>query len=238
MTHFLSSVRQSMLSCRRTQPIPQDYLHALQTHQLTLRSLLVHLDPPVAPPKSQVPFDLKPAVPVDQTIELPFLAVIPAQISVTTSLSHIPPNLPPSPSIHTYRATENFVKREHDPKRIREHATEEGRLGEEALRRLMNSGPDTRGEEHILTSLTRMPLRRRREMLWKNTMEAVAAVDGDYEEGRDIHDPGGMEIDGKSNGSKVHFGSAVNAERAFWRNVPSCSVPKGNEEELLARKNS
>jgi len=49
---------------------------------------------------------------------------------------YIPSHLPPFPSQHTYKDTPVFPDREVDPRRIRELATEEGKLGEEALRKL------------------------------------------------------------------------------------------------------
>ena len=48
----------------------------------------------------------------------------------------IPSSLPTLPSTHTYKATPVFPGRETDPRRIRELATEEGKLGEQALRNL------------------------------------------------------------------------------------------------------
>ena len=45
-------------------------------------------------------------------------------------------SLPPLPSAHTYKDTAVFPQRETDTRRIRELATEEGKLGEQALRRL------------------------------------------------------------------------------------------------------
>ena len=236
MTHFLNSVRQSMLSCRRAQSIPQDYVHALRSHQLTLRSLLVHLDPPVSPSQSQVSLDLEPAHVADRTIDLPFLTVPSTGIADKRSFSHIPPNFPPLPSVHTYQVTENFIKREQDPKRIRERATEEGRLGEDALRRLMSAGAETHDENNVPVRHPLLTLRRRRDLLWKHTMEAVAAVDGKHQERSNVHDPGGMEIDGKWNGSKVHFGSAVNAESVYWRRAVTQPGLKSDEEVEAGRK--
>ena len=130
------------------------------------------------------------------------------------------------------------MKREQDPKKIRERATEEGRLGEEALRRLMDSGLVTHSEGNVSTLATKLPLRRRREMLWKSTMEAVAAVDSSSQQGRNLHDPGGMEIDENCSDNKVHFGSAINAERMYWRKVSARSTPKEDEMVIPAGNNN
>jgi hypothetical protein len=50
--------------------------------------------------------------------------------------AYIPKHFPEFPSKHTYRHTPVFTEREQDPRRIRERATEDGRHGEEALRKL------------------------------------------------------------------------------------------------------
>jgi transcription initiation factor TFIID subunit 8 len=51
--------------------------------------------------------------------------------------AYIPKHFPPFPSKHTYKATPVFTKRENDPRKIREKATEEGILAEQSLRKLM-----------------------------------------------------------------------------------------------------
>ncbi|KAK9462985.1 uncharacterized protein V1516DRAFT_684361 [Lipomyces oligophaga] len=57
-----------------------------------------------------------------------------------TELQYIPSWLPPLPADHTYRATPNYTKRETSPRAVRERILEEGRVVEEALRRLGGLG--------------------------------------------------------------------------------------------------
>ena len=56
---FLSYVTESMLSCRRAQPIPLDYEYALRRHGLTDSLLRPHLKPPVPRSKTQLVFEVQ-----------------------------------------------------------------------------------------------------------------------------------------------------------------------------------
>lgn len=173
MAHYLADVRQSMLSCRRTQPIPQDFLQALHTHQLSLRSLLPHLNPPVPASRSQFSLQPTPAQ-EDEQQQLRFLGPLLNDAPNEQVKNHVPKHFPALPSKHTYKATPEFPEREQDPRKVRERATEEGRLGEEALRRLVSAG--TRHPAHDVHQRSRSKsLRARRDQMWLETMEAVTA---------------------------------------------------------------
>ncbi|KAJ6157830.1 hypothetical protein N7470_005422 [Penicillium chermesinum] len=56
-----------------------------------------------------------------------------------TDRSYVPKNFPDFPSKHTYSATPVFTERDNDPRKIREQAADDGRHGEEALRRLASA---------------------------------------------------------------------------------------------------
>ncbi|KAL9103340.1 MAG: hypothetical protein Q9163_001606 [Psora crenata] len=217
MAHFLSSVRQSMLSCRRVQAIPQDFLQALHTHQLSLRSLLPHLDPPVLPSKSQFPLQ------VDSSEENEFrqyrpISTLFKEVSGVEAHSYIPKHFPDFPDKHTYQATPVYKSREQDARKIRERATEEGRLGEEALRKLVTAGisPST---EPARPKSAKLSLRAKRDQMWKETISAVV---------KEGHDSGGeiMDVekakrkegdDAASKSMQGHLSLAVNAEKRYWR---------------------
>ncbi|PKY00759.1 bromodomain associated domain protein [Aspergillus campestris IBT 28561] len=132
---FASFIRQAMLVSRRTQPIPQDFEHALLRHRLRLDDLIPHL-------KSPSSIDPIPTLPLTPPpVDAPFktLPSLGPQLSGETDRAHrayIPTHFPEFPSKHTYRHTAVFTEREQDPQRIRERATEDGRHGEEALRKL------------------------------------------------------------------------------------------------------
>ncbi|PGH14972.1 hypothetical protein AJ80_05735 [Polytolypa hystricis UAMH7299] len=128
--NFLSFIRQSMNSCRRIQPIPQDFEHALRCRGISTDSLRPHLT------SRRSPIHLLPTPPPEEpepTSHLPFLG--PELIAHDTT-SYIPKHFPSFPSKHTYQETPVFTRRQLDPRKVREQATEEGRLGEEALRKL------------------------------------------------------------------------------------------------------
>ena len=220
MAHFLTSVRQSMLSSRRTQSIPQDYLRALHAHQLTLNSLLPHLDPPVSSIKSQVPL-IVVSTPGDEQVEqLALLGRFLKGADERRSSVYVPQHFPDLPSRHTYKATAEFSTREQNPRKIRERATEESRLGEEALRRLVGAGSMKRTPHDLFLRPDRKDIRRRREELWKETMEALTQDKNESLNPGNLHNPGAMDVDDQSLGAtqKGRFlGPAVNADRNYWR---------------------
>ncbi|KFZ02419.1 hypothetical protein V501_09568 [Pseudogymnoascus sp. VKM F-4519 (FW-2642)] len=179
---FLSYVTESMLSCRRAQPIPLDYEYALRRHGLTDSLLRPHLKPPVSRSKTQLVFEA-------QEPEIQDVQVIPELLGQELSGAvdkltkpFIPKQFPAFPSKHTYKATEVMPDRETDPRKIREKATEASRHGEEALRRLVGVGKvgDQKG---VRKSLLKNPAKKHRHELWDlamqdlklNTVQAAAA---------------------------------------------------------------
>jgi len=220
MAHYLTDVRQSMLSSRRTGPIPQDFLQALHTHQLSLRSLLPHLDPPVPPSISQFSLQSE-AVQDDEQQHLRFLGPILNGASDGPAKSYIPKHFPDYPSKHTYKVTAEFPDREQDPRKVRERATEEGRLGEEALRRLVSAASNRPAQGSPQRQETKS-MRERRDQMFMETMQAATAgtpngmdVDsgyGSFEKGKQKE--GETPSTSFGNG---RLGSAVNSEKRYWR---------------------
>jgi hypothetical protein len=80
----------------------------------------------------------------DPKVDFPFLGPDLSGTAHRGALSYIPKHFPTFPSRHTYRETDVFTRREIDPRKVREQATEEGRLGEEALRKLTRAAKDNR----------------------------------------------------------------------------------------------
>ena len=128
----------SMLSARRTAPIATDFESAMR-----------HLD--LQWPHDQLkPFTTQPTINPSLLPTPPPEDAFHREFQLPTSFlgpsldgradkekdHHVPSHLPPFPSQHTYRDTPVFPAREIDPRRVRELATEEGKLGEEALRKL------------------------------------------------------------------------------------------------------
>ncbi|KAI5282686.1 hypothetical protein KEM52_003610, partial [Ascosphaera acerosa] len=155
--HLLAYVRQAMHASRRTTPIPPDFEHALAANQLSpdlLQPYTVPLSPSsrpyrrVTPPKEAEedravegeghddPFTTTVQTYAFLGPELSPAAAAAATAEPPAQPAYIPRHFPAFPSKHTYIATPIVTKRKVDPRWVRERATEEGRLGEEALRRL------------------------------------------------------------------------------------------------------
>ena len=218
MAHYLADVRQSMLSCRRTIPIPQDFLQSLHTHQLSLRSLIPHLDPPIPPERSQFSLQSK-ALQEDEQQPQSLRPILNGGLEETAK-GYVPKHFPHFPSKHTYKATAEYPDREFDPRKVRERATEEGRLGEEALRRLVSTGSGYLAhapeQKEGLKST-----RAKRNQMFLETMAAVSEKTSDAMEidgGLDLGK--GKQKEGDKTGFVIGSGrlsSAVNAEKKYWR---------------------
>jgi transcription initiation factor TFIID subunit 8 len=234
MAHFLYNVRQSMLSCRRVQPVPQDFIHALSLHQLTLHSLLPHLDPPVSQGKCQPPLTTEPLNSEDESYKAQSISTFLHEPSEQTLKTYIPNHFPSLPSQHTYRADPVYTNRERDPRKVRELATEEGRLGEEALRKLVAAQSEKRSQHwqnESQPSKRKMTLQERRQALWEETVAAVQKE----ESSSGVRDPGNdvgqLELDHPlgTDGFLMHPPSSiVNADRLYWRKpVKQFELPQG-----------
>ncbi|KAG8529527.1 uncharacterized protein KY384_006164 [Bacidia gigantensis] len=214
MAHYLADVRQSMLSCRRHNATPQDFLQALHTHQLSLRSLHRHLDPPVTAQKSQ--FSLaKDAEDPSETRSYPSLSAFFGGPQTETAKSYIPKHFPLLPDKHTYQVTPDFVIREQDPRKLREKATEEGRLGEEALRKLVAAGSN--GATHQTDPKRPLSLNEERDRLWQQTLASVIQEQDETNgNAMDVDMAGSSFANGRPSNNR-HISSAVNADRQYWR---------------------
>lgn len=205
-----------MLASRRIHPIPQDFLQALHSNQLSLRALIPHLNPPVPSHQSQLPLtrDLTESEGQQEYRSISSFTV-PAQSAQPKK--YIPKHFPLLPDNHTYQANPVYPVREQDARKIRERATEDGRLGEEALRKLVSASVSQRPRGATAAG---KPLsgRAQRDQMWRETMIAVAQQDqagGDSQMmGLDVGN------DDKAKDSLAmlgHLSSAVNSEKRFWR---------------------
>jgi hypothetical protein len=161
MRHFLSTVRASMASSRRTTATPQDFVAALAAVRLTSS----HFTPFTALPADAVSITQpapRPAPPPAPDEAPPdtgaLLAVLGSDLAADGPSAasgaggragtgkkagrrwFVPRQLPPFPSRHAWQATAVFAGRGDDEEAgkmaLRERATEEGVLAERALRRL------------------------------------------------------------------------------------------------------
>lgn len=139
MIKFLAQVRKSMSSSRRTDTVAHDWVYALASSGLRGSGALEpHLDTGDIPPSLLQPHFAPPAPPEAPPPNTDSL-LGPGLSGKTDKETrpYIPSHFPPFPSKHTYKSTPVFTKRENDPRKIREKATEEGILAEQSLRKLM-----------------------------------------------------------------------------------------------------
>lgn len=138
MLKFLSKVRRSMLAGRRTAPIATDFETAIQV--LDIPRPDDQLKAYVTQPSINQP--LLPTPPPEDTfhnvVKLPsdFLGPELDGHGQLQKFGFNTSSLPSLPSAHTFRDTALFPTLEKDTRKIRELATQEGKLGEQALRKL------------------------------------------------------------------------------------------------------
>ena len=167
MLKLLSHIRASMISSRRAQPLPLDFEFALRQNGISVDSLRPHVKPPPPTRKTlpNLPSPL-PEEPIASDIDHSFLGDSLSGPLQQQALNYIPKHFPKFPSRHTYESTEVFPKREVDPRKVREQATEEGRLGEEALRKLTRAAKEGQAQ----------PKQRMKRRLWGRRKESMETM--------------------------------------------------------------
>lgn len=219
MTRFLRHVQLSMLSSRRTHAIPQDFLQSLHSHQLSLRSLIPHLDPPISATQSQFSLSADSTT-QKESFETTFPGPALFGIADSEFRSYVPNHFPPFPSMHTYKMTPEVPERVNDPRKIRELAIEDGRTAEQALRRVLGAGSDSTYTNLLKKGAIPMTKLSRREKIWQETMLSVIQesetrpqiVDGDHDPCRRAPEKGAG-----NNSEGRYLSIAVNADKRHWR---------------------
>lgn len=199
MLKFLSKVRRSMLAARRTAPTATDFETAI--HVLDIPRPDDQLKPYITQPSINP--KLLPTPPPDDTfhntVKLPADFLGPEldghgklqRFGFNTSV------LPALPSAHTFRETALYPTLEKDTRKIRELATQEGKLGEQALRKLAGAVKLDATHPHEPEFVQKKktvpaPARRKR---WKNAVSL--SEEAVFEETlRDLlaKEPGGFEL--------------------------------------------
>ncbi|KAH0538965.1 hypothetical protein FGG08_004480 [Glutinoglossum americanum] len=220
MIHQLSNISISMTSSRRTQPIPPDFDFVLRKQNLSLSSLEPHLQSLVPPSISQ---RFLPTPPPEDPPNLPLSPVLGPVLSGAPDKQrapYVPTHFPSFPSKHTYKTTPEFTERERDPRKVRERATEEGRLGEEALRRLLGAaggGGHGTSDNFGLRSANR----RQRDRMWERTVDALIKGVGIANLSNGESGIGASQASVVDNSLAVgitqEFGVVVNSEKDYWR---------------------
>ncbi|KAJ5220390.1 hypothetical protein N7468_009594 [Penicillium chermesinum] len=230
---------ESMLASRRIQPIPPDFEHALTRIRLSLNDLhpLVKTPQPVA--KISI---LPPSPPPEDELARnhAFLTALRGEES-ETNRSYVPKNFPDFPSKHTYSATPVFTERDNDPRKIREQAADDGRHGEEALRRLASAAHRDNPTNTI--GRDKKPWGRKMESMESMFEKTVKGLSKRIQ--KEQKDPAApplgtaMDIDlnpeaeakARTKGLlSIEMGPIVNCERHLWRRP--ASGPKGEEKSL------
>jgi transcription initiation factor TFIID subunit 8 len=220
MIHQLSTIATSMTSCRRSQPTPQDFAFALRKENLPLSSLEPHLQLLIPPSISQQSL---PTPPPEDPPDMPLSPVLGPALCGTLDKQktpHVPTHFPSYPSKHTYKATPEFTKREEEPRKVRERATEEARLGEEALRKLLRAasggGHCTDGNSGLINTK-----RKQRDRMWEQTVEALRTGTGISSLPNGDPGIGAPDVSTANKNSAAmfppEFGVVVNSEKCYWR---------------------
>lgn len=134
MLRFLTHARTSMSGNRRTTPTALDFASALahMPESSTASLLKPHLKLPIPEdiscPSIPEPASAPPSAPDFSSLLKPLIQKQPP--------AWIPKHFPALPPQHTWKQTPVFPERERDARKMREKATEEGMLAEQALRKL------------------------------------------------------------------------------------------------------
>ncbi|OJD10875.1 hypothetical protein AJ78_08227 [Emergomyces pasteurianus Ep9510] len=241
--HILSYTRQSMSSCRRMQPIPLDFEYALRNTNIPVDSLEKYLQPSPSSPSHKQHFFISslptpPPSSPDPATDLPFLGSDLSGTPHRQLSSHIPKHFPNFPSRHTYQETAVFTTRETDPRKIREKATEEGRLGEEALRKLARAGRESlivrEGEDWDGGKALWGRRWENMESMFEKTVRAVVGG-GEKGDGTGVLLPSLASLNAPGNG-KRELSPIVNCDRINWRKQTRADVRKVEKRVIQNNK--
>lgn len=229
MLNMCALIRQSMYACRRIQPLPIDFEYAFRATSIRFDSLMLELENKDDPPQSPL-LPTPPPEKAHQTSQT-FLDDDFNTLADQQPLKYVPSTFPPLPSRHTYRHTSVYTDRERDPRRIRELATEEGRLGEEALRKLVGAvrtearlDVDDKGKAPERGS-ERSQKTETMESMFEKTMQAVMLTEAEAHIDQGENDGRGM---------KLELAPTVNCERKYW--MPESMLKLKREAEKVAER--
>jgi transcription initiation factor TFIID subunit 8 len=134
MLRLLSDVRASMQTHRRASPTAQDFRMAIShmpnTRSASLLAPQLDLSLPETIAYPSIPQPGPPPAPA------PDLSALLQPLLVETQPQYVPSHFPQLPPQHAWKETAVFATREKDSRKMREKATEEGMLAEQALRKL------------------------------------------------------------------------------------------------------
>lgn len=155
--------------CRRTMPVPQDYIYSFHRMQINPLSLVPHTKLPRGLP------EVRPQYLPQDPIEAPYVDHIGLLNPKLTgaedkeSKMYIPTKFPTFPALHTYKYTEYYpFVREKDHSKIREKAAEDRRHVEGILHRQLDQ---RKHEGRLKNSGTNRSARAKKmDELWEKAM--------------------------------------------------------------------
>ncbi|KAL3482195.1 transcription factor TFIID complex subunit 8 C-term-domain-containing protein [Aspergillus californicus] len=241
-----SYVRASMTSSRRLQPIPHDFEYALKRHSLPVDSLHPYLKPPL---KTKVTLAQLPSPPPEDEDDFKILPFLGPQLSGEDDRirsPYIPKHFPEFPSKHTYRHTPVFTEREQDPRKIRERAADDGRHGEEALRKLARAAfkdnqPGSGGRDKKLWGRKAESFESMFEKTVKGLSKKVSKnpVPGSFE--MEVDSGTTADADAKSGRTKglagMELPPIINCERDLWRRTTLSGRQRPEEKSGNTKQN-
>ncbi|CZT21038.1 uncharacterized protein RCC_06899 [Ramularia collo-cygni] len=220
MLKFLNHAHSSMNDCRRTTPTALDFTAAMRSmsnaHTASLLEPQLHL---ALPQEISCPVLSEPA---PEPPPAPDFGDLLQPLMTTTPPPWIPSHFPALPPQHAWKQTAVFPEREKDARKMREKATEEGMLAEQALRKLAAAAKTSAAHSETRRSSTlsglgrartSAPTRVRARASQDTFADVLKDVDGSDETGEV-----GMEIvrdDRRDLG--MPEGVSVNHEIGHWR---------------------
>jgi transcription initiation factor TFIID subunit 8 len=223
---FLDIVRHSMSASRREIPTPQDFIAALTAYNISPSSLLPHTRIPPAPSIAQPALTIPPPSETNQLDpNVLFSGTLSSDIAGRRR-KYVASHLPGLPSKHTWQVTPVLPTREQDALKIRERATQEGVMAEQALRRLMAASSKA-GEERAAVGRKSITSGRA-----KSALEKALETARELEAAEELKDDAGAEFDMDDmdidfpviarrqktvSDTSFESGLAVNYDRRYWR---------------------
>ena len=221
MLELLSYARTSMQSSRRVKPTVQDFSAALALMPNTRTASLLkpQLDLPI--PESvaypSIPEPDPPPAPA------PDFSALLQPLTTSRPPAYIPRHFPQLPPRHAWKQTPVYPDREKDARKMREKATEEGMMAEQALRKLAAAAKAGKAKEERRRSSTLSGIGKVRGAATKSqaipddpfadVLKEVGGVDGSMDLGSDGTNE--RREDGVDLG--MPEGVVVNAEMGLWR---------------------
>lgn len=218
---MMKSVTRFAHAHRRTRPTVTDFEDLLPELNLTPSDLVAEVERLPRPKKTAFPLP-PPTPPPEPEPDLSTL-LGPELDGSKEKRGRLYSHLPPFPSKHTYTSTPVFAERPTEPRMIREKATAEARLAEQALRKLLAVSITKKTEDGAGTGAGKRTVddaRRTRDTEWE---KAFAELSGSPKP-NGIAVPSGSKggvspsgVPGSSAAEEGFLEVVVNSDSQYWR---------------------